>query len=78
MRAHTGRRESLSAGFSLGLGFVSLHVKCEVVRSCKGPVTDLALEWFGSRVFPNMAGQFIGSSESPLATLKVALIRLLS
>jgi hypothetical protein len=36
-----------------------LHVQREVVTSCKGPVTQVTLEWFAASMLAVMAGQLI-------------------
>jgi hypothetical protein len=38
---------------------VPLHMQREVVTSCKGPVTQVALEWFAPSMLSVMAGQLI-------------------
>lgn len=60
------------------LVLVSLHVQGKVVRSGEGAGADGALEGFGARVFPVVSGQLIGASETPVAAVPRAAVRLLT
>ena len=55
-----------------------LHVKTEVVTSCKSAITEVTSERFASRVFPQMPRQLVRSRKSPVALGPRAAVRLLS
>ncbi len=57
---------------------MSLQVQCQVVRACKSPLAVRALEWLDSGVLAHVTGQFIRTSELPVASLPVALVWFLS
>lgn len=54
--------------------YVPLHVKTEVVRAGEGSLTQPALEWSVSSVFPVVPCQFIGPRKSPAATFPGAQV----
>jgi len=61
-----------------GFGFVSLHVQRQMVAASEASFADLALEGFGASVLPDVAGEFVGSSETPQTVLVSAGVRLLT
>ncbi len=60
------------------LVLVPLHVQGEVVGTGKGARADGALEGFGARVLPVMARQLVRTSETPVAAVPRAPVRLLT
>ena len=54
------------------------HVKSQMVGSGKTTSAIVALEWFGSRVFPIMPGELIRTGKAPFASIPWTPIRLLS
>lgn len=60
------------------LVLVSLHVQGEVVGSGEGARADGALEGFGARVLPEVTRQLVRTSETPVAAVPRAPVRLLA
>ena len=57
---------------------VPLHVECQVIGAGEAAPAVVALEGLGSRVFPKVAGEFVGSGEPPLTAFPRTLVRLLT
>lgn len=57
---------------------VPLHVECQVIGAGEAAPTVVALEGLGSRVFPEVAGEFVGSGEPPLTAFPRTPVRLLT
>ena len=57
---------------------VFLHMKAEVIATCKCALAELTLERTFTGVFAVVAGEFIRTSELPSATLPAAVVRLLA
>jgi len=55
---------------------VPFHVESEVIRSREAPLALAALEGLRAGVFPKMAGEFVGTGESPAAARPAAAVRL--
>lgn len=55
-----------------------LHVQREVVGPGEGAGADGALEGLGSRVFPVVACELVGTSEAPVTAVPRAPVRLLT
>ena len=55
-------------------GFMPLGVEGQVIRSGEAALTHCAAERFGSGVFPDVTGQFIGSGEAPFTRWKMTCI----
>ena len=55
---------------------MTFHVQREVIGARELAVTLGALKWLVAGVFAHVTRQFVGASETPLAALPVALVRL--
>jgi hypothetical protein len=51
-------------------------VQSEVITASKAPLTNDALEWFGSGVFAIVTRQFVGSGKPPFALWPLTCVRL--
>lgn len=65
------------AQFSLRLllRLMAFHVERQMIRSGESPVTELAFERFGARVFPKMPGKLIRASKPPFTAFPGTFIR---
>lgn len=60
------------------LVLVPLHVQGEMVGSGEGPGANGALEGLGTRVFPVVARELVGTGKAPVAAVPRAPVRLLT
>ena len=65
------------AQFSLRLllRLMAFHVKRQMIRSGKSPVTELAFKRFGARVLSKMPGKLVRTSEPPFTAFPGTFIR---
>ena len=63
-----------STAVAFVFGFMPLGVEGQVIRSGEAALTHCAAERFGSGVFPDVTGQFIGSGEAPFTRWKMTCI----